>query len=167
MPRRHAFAPAVAVTIGLTLGLTLGATSAAHADVGVGAFVGEPTGLDVKLGLTGRTGLDFVLGWNTIRGFDRGGYGHVTYLLTPLVARGRSVVVPLRLGIGAAIFDQGGGLGNDLNVAARFPLELGLVFRRTPLELYGEIALKVTFIDEHDNHSTLDLDGGMGLRFYF
>ena len=65
-----------------------------------------------------------------------------------------------------AIFDQAGRFDDDLNVAARVPFELGLRFRRTPLEIYFEIALKLTVIDELDNHPTVDLDGGIGLRFY-
>jgi hypothetical protein len=42
-----------------------------------------------------------------------------------------------------------------------------LRFRRTPVEIYGEIALKLTFIDEDNDHRTVDLDGGIGIRFYF
>src|SRR3954462_3301311 len=87
---------------------SLRSESTARADVGIGAFVGEPTGLDVKLGLAQRSSLDIVLGWYSSwyhdnRDFTRGAYGHVTYLLTPVVGQGRSVVVPLRIGIGGAI----------------------------------------------------------------
>lgn len=146
------------------------ATAPARADVGIGAFIGEPTGLDVKLGLSGRSSLDLLLGWysrwrNT--NFDNGAYFHATYLVTPVVGHGRSVLVPLRLGIGAAVFDDSGRFNDDLNLAARFPLQVGLMFRSTPLEIYGEVALKLTVIDEGNDHPTLDLDGGIGIRFYF
>jgi hypothetical protein len=142
--------------------------STARAEVGVGIFLGQPTGLDVKLDLTQRSALDFVVGWYThYNDIDRGAYAHVTYLVTPLVTTGRSVIVPLRLGIGAAIFDDVGRFNDDLHVAARVPFELGLRFRRTPLEIYFEIALKLTFVDPGPNHPVLDVDGGIGLRFYF
>ena len=58
--------------------------SPARADFGLGLFLGEPTGLDLKFGMGNRSALDIVLGYTT---FDdaRTGYGHVTYLVTPLV----------------------------------------------------------------------------------
>jgi hypothetical protein len=47
------------------------------------------------------------------------------------------------------------------------PLEVGLWFRRTPLEIYGEIALLLTVLDSNSNYDRLRLQGGIGLRFYF
>lgn len=143
--------------------------SQARAEVGIGAFIGEPTGLDLKLGLSDRSALDILFGfyshWNDRDGIDDGTYAHVTYLVTPLVSSGGSVIVPLRLGIGGAVFDDYGRY-DDVNLAARFPLEVALVFRNSPVEIYGEIALKMTVIDGDGNHPFLDLDGGIGIRFY-
>jgi len=139
-----------------------GRPAPARADFGLGLFLGEPTGLDFKIGLGGRSGLDILLGFTSIRSaFDNGrvGYGHVTYLVTPLVAQGNAVTVPLRLGIGAALF----GPSDDLGVAIRAPVELGLRLRRTPLEFYGELAFVVVLVD--DVHS--DIQGGVGFRLYF
>jgi hypothetical protein len=144
------------------------APTAARAEVGIGLFVGEPTGLDVKLDLARRSALDIVLGVYSHydRFNDESGYGHLTYLVQPLVAHGDSVLVPLRVGIGVAIFDDHGRWDDDLNIAARVPFEVGLRFRNTPLEIYFEIALKMTFVDEDNDHPFVDLDGGLGLRFY-
>lgn len=145
------------------------APAPARAEVGIGVFFGEPTGLNFKLDLARKSALDILVGyyshWDNY-GFD-GAYGHATYLVQPMVAQGRSVVVPLRLGIGVAIFDQSGRFNDDLNLAARVPFEVGLRFRSTPLEIYFEVALKFTFLDGAPyNHETVDLDGGIGLRFY-
>ena len=146
------------------------AEHSARADVGIGAFIGRPTGLDVKLGLARRSSLDLLIGWysDTLHCVDCGAYGHVTYLLTPLVGQGESVNVPLRIGIGGAIYDRGGYFNDNLHLAARFPLEIAHAFRRTPLEIYFEIALKVTVLQDrpHDT-DPVDLDGGLGIRFYF
>jgi hypothetical protein len=145
------------------------APATARADVAIGAFFGEPTGLNLKLGLDRRSALDIVLGWynHWDNWNDDGAYAHLTYLVTPHVSHGRSVSVPLRVGIGAAIFDDVGRYDGDVHLAARMPLQIGLVFHGAPLELYGEIALKVTVVDPGPNHRTVDLDGGLGLRFYF
>lgn len=141
--------------------MVAGRPAPAHADFGLGLFLGEPTGLDFKIGLGNRSGLDFVLGFTT---FDdgRAGYGHVTYLVTPVVAQGNAVTVPLRLGIGAELIGPSG----DLSFGVRAPLELGLRLRRTPLEFYGELALAVILIDPADEVVS-DFQGGIGFRLYF
>lgn len=140
--------------------------SPAKADVGLGLFVGEPFGLDLKIDLQRRAALDLVLGVTTVRD-GRADYGHLTYLVTPVVGRGRSVLVPLRLGLGVALFDGGGDFGDEVNVAVRAPLQLGFVLRRTPLELYAEVAFKLLLVDGNDNQRTTDLDGGVGFRLLF
>lgn len=135
------------------------ATSSARADgIGLGFFFGDPTGLDLKIDLQRRSALDIVIGLANFR--ERGAkYAHLTYLVTPIVARGRSVDVPLRLGIGGAIY----GTSDFINAGVRVPFEVALAFRRTPLEIYGEIAMLLTLTDD----PRFDLQGGIGLRFYF
>ncbi len=129
--------------------------------IGIGLFVGEPTGFDLKVGLGRRSALDIVIGATSVRG-GRTDYAHLTYLVTPFVARGGSVLVPFRLGIGVATLAVVDG---NAHVAVRAPLEIGFRFRRTPLELYGEIAYKLVFVEE--DFVADDLDGGIGLRVYF
>jgi hypothetical protein len=144
---------AVAVAAALAL-----APSDAHADFGIGVFLGEPTGLDVKIGLQARSALDIVLGATSFRD-GRASYGHLTYLYTIVAANGQSVIVPLRIGIGGAMF----GNSDNIEAAVRAPFELGLRFRRTPIEIYGEIAAAIVLTQ--DAH--FDVQGGIGLRFYF
>ncbi len=142
--------------------LVLPVTAARAEGFGIGFFLGEPTGLDLKIDLQQRSALDVVLGITSLRNRDPL-YAHLTYLVTPFVGQGQAVRVPLRLGIGAAMY----GRGDDINAGVRVPVELGLWFRRTPLEIYGELALLLTLIDDNDNYNRLDLQGGGGLRFYF
>lgn len=141
------------------LAVLAGAVPAARADVGLGLFVGRPTGLDLKLGLAPRSGLDIVLGWDTFRD-GRDLYAHVTYLATLVVAHGQSVIVPLRLGIGGAIY------GGEPNFAVRAPLEIGFRFRSAPVELYGEIAARLELANRPGDPDFW-LDGGVGFRIYF
>lgn len=136
----------------------VGFPSTARADVALGLFFGRPSGIDLKLDLQPRSSLDALFGWTT---YERGrtGYGHLTYLYTLAAGRGRSVVIPIRIGIGAAVF----GNSDHLDFGGRVPLEVGFRFRGTPLELYLEGALLL--IATHGG----DVDGqfGVGLRFYF
>lgn len=148
----------------------LGTPAAAHADVALGGFFGDPTGLDLKVGVGNRAAVDILVGYADVRYFGGAGYGHLTYLLTPLIGRGQSVLVPLRLGIGVGLWDgyhdRFGDTGFDVGV--RFPVELGLRFRSVPLEIYGELALVLFAYREYDNnYGTLWGQGGLGLRFYF
>jgi hypothetical protein len=145
--------------------LCVASTAWADQGVGIGLFVGEPLGLDLKLGLGYRSNLDIVLGWDTYRD-GRDAYGHVTYLATLGVARGRAVSVPFRLGIGMAVYDDG-SFDNGVNLAVRAPLEIGLRFHNAPIELYGEVALQLTLIDDNNNNDDVDLQGGIGFRVYF
>jgi hypothetical protein len=141
----------------------IAAPSVASADVGLGLFLGEPTGVDLKLGLSPRTGIDILAGFKGYDGDRYGGdYAHVTYLLTPIVAHGSSVIVPFRLGIGVALIDIG-GFARDVHVGVRAPFEVGFRFRSVPLEIYGEISALLVF----ENNPFLDLDGGVGFRIYF
>lgn len=146
----------------VVLGLVVAARAApARADVGLGVFLGEPTGLDLKVGLGYRSALDLVLGFTRLSS-NADGYGHVTYLVTPLIAQGDAVTVPIRFGIGGALF----GSRDDLELAVRAPFEVGVRLRRSPLEFYGEIALAFVFVDPA-NDLELDVQGGGGFRVYF
>lgn len=144
----------------LILLVLVGVHGSARAEtIGIGLFLGQPTGLDLKIPLQRRSALDIVLGVNQ---FDDPhlSYGHVQYLATLGVARGRSVNVPFRIGVGVALI---GVTDDNTVVAARVPLQLGLRFRRSPIEIYGEIAFVVLFDDGTDT----DVDGGAGIRVYF
>lgn len=154
--------------LAVAVAAVLGATARpAQAEVGVGIFLGQPTGLDVKIGLQRRSALDIVVGWDDFDD-DRGrdGYAHVTYLINLGVARGSSVLIPFRLGIGGAVYGSGNEF-DEVNLAVRAPFEVGFRFRRTPLEIYLEAAIKLTVLDDNDNNDNIDGDGGVGLRVYF
>jgi len=143
----------------------IAAPPAAHAGIGVGLFVGEPLGLTIKADLKRRTAIEVLLGvddYDNDRGRD--GYAHLTFLASPFVAKGESVLIPFRLGIGAAVYDDGGD--DDVEVGVRAPFQLAFQFRSTPIELYLEISLLLELIDEDDNDD-LHFGGGLGFRMYF
>lgn len=137
----------------------------AKAEVGLGLFVGAPIGLDLKLDIAPRASVDLLFGWSNIPRADRSHYAHITFLGTPFVSYGESIVVPLRLGVGIAVYDD--DAFNTADVAVRAPLELALKFRRTPLEIYGEIAAEITFVDNFAQNDFFDVQGGVGIRVYF
>lgn len=161
--KRNLLLPIFAVVV--VVAMLAATVRPARAEIGIGLFVGQPTGLDIKLDLQRKTALDIVAGWKYFDDDGRDPYGHLTFLVNLTNARGRDVVVPFRLGIGGAVWDAGSG--DDVNIAVRAPFEVGIRFRRTPLEIYGEVALVLVLIDENDNDDNIDADGGIGLRVYF
>src|SRR5580692_1353148 len=133
----------------IVIALVIAASATARADVGLGLFVGEPVGLDLKIDAGYRSSLDIVLGWSTFRD-ARDQYAHLTYLATPVVGHGDAITVPLRIGIGVAFYGEG-SFDNGVNIAVRAPIEVALRFRRAPVEIYGEIAAEITFFDDNNN----------------
>lgn len=145
----------------LLIAMLLSVPATANAGVGIGLFLGEPTGFTLKADLQRRSSLEVLLGVNSVPRDNRGLYGHFTFLVAPFVANGRSVTIPFRFGIGGAVFDCG-----ETCVAVRAPFEIAFQFHSAPFELYLEIAAKLTLIDPaHD--ALFDLDGGGGFRIYF
>ena len=144
----------------------IGSTAApARADVGLGLIVGEPTALDLKLGFDRVSALDLAFGID--RAWDAYGYYfHATYLATLAVARGNSVNVPVRLGIGGAVF-WGDTHFDGFALGVRAPIELALRFRRAPIEIYLELALMLVVVDPAPSYVYLQGQGGLGLRVYF
>ena len=133
----------------------------ARAEIGIGIFIGEPLGGTLKIDIAQKMAVEVLAGATTFRR-GRSGYAHVTLLVQPFIVHGGSVLVPLRLGVGAALYDW----GHDIDLALRAPLEVGFRFVGTPLELYVELALALVVLDERDD-VWLDLQGGVGLRVYF
>lgn len=157
----------VTVVVVVVIGTLAATARPARAEIGVGIFLGQPTGFDLKVDLARRSALDVVVGWEYFDDDGRDGYAHLTYLVNLANVRGRSVFVPFRIGIGGVVSGGDGRFGDELDVGVRAPFEIGFRFRRTPLEIYGELALRLTLLDDNDNDDDIDVDGGIGLRFYF
>ncbi len=148
------------------LAAVLGPGAAAHAygpegrSVGIGIILPEPTGFTLEAYLSHNTALDFAIGWDTFNEHD--GYGHLDYLVLPVdLARSGSLSVPLYLGIGFWLLDAGDTFGG-----ARVPFGLALNFRGAPLQIFGEIALRVVLFGPGDP-DRIHLDGALGFRIFF
>ena len=130
--------------------------------IGIGVCVPEPSAFTIEAYITHNTAIDIAVGWDTFS--DRDAYGHLDYLVMPVdLGRGGSVSVPLYLGLGAFLLEA----QSDLYFGARVPLGLALNFRSAPLQLYGEIALRILIAAPHEPADRLDLDGDVGFRLFF
>jgi hypothetical protein len=143
-----------------------GGRSAMSRDFGLGLIIGAPTGLSAELRLGSNTSLDFALGLE--RFDDDELYLHFDYLVYPVdLASGGSVAVPLYLGVGAILWDRGNDFGDDLSLGVRVPFGLALAFRRAPVQIFFELAVRLIVVEEVDRDDDVDLTGGVGFRVYF
>ncbi len=156
--------------IGILLGLVLGAEPAsAQGRFGAGFVFGAPTGFAWKYRINQSNAIDGGLGFSP---YDQWRL-HVDYLWNsyPFREQGLSVFY----GIGAAVgFGRTGYFyvarngayfydNRDVGAAARIPVGLGYLIPRSPLEIYMEVAPLLVFAPV----GGVDVDAGLGARFYF
>jgi len=141
---------------------------------GLGLALGDPTGIVAKLWLSNTNALDFGFGfqhygWRRCDEFNNCGYGYrdysfnVDYLWQSNLVKG-PVQVDWHVGLGGrAYFWAAYRYEHDVNLAARAPIGLDMMFRNPSfLELYFEVAPALLLLPLE-----LILEGGMGIRFYF
>ena len=133
----------------LLVALALLAAPAAAAQVALGAQVGDPTGLSLKLG-EGRGTVLLALGWDLDDSISV--EGHYVLRARPLEASR----VSFFYGPGLYLRDSDSS-DADFGVSLGLGLETDLA---PELELYGLLSPRLLLIDE----SEFDLGGGIGLR---
>ena len=136
---------------------------------GLGIMLGEPTGLSGKLWLSGDKALGMGLAWGGVG--VPGGYLHLhgDYLFHKMdlisVSKGK---LPLYFGPGVRmrIWDDNNDRENDndgLDLGIRFPVGLAYLFDGAPIDVFLEVAPTLDLIPS----SSLDVDGGIGVRYWF
>jgi len=176
----------VIVFLGLVAGGS-GVAAAAEAPArpfGLGLVVGEPTGLTAKLYLSQPFALQFGAGFIDHFNGQDGFHLNVDAIWHPaMVARGSTFTMPFYIGVGGRLLDHSYDyfvndvhyVDHDTHLGVRMPLGLLVDFSRVPLDLYFEVAFVVdlVYFDEsygpyHDAYrDRFDLNGGVGLRYYF
>ena len=148
----------------------------ANKTFGLGLMLGSASGLSGKLYVSESTAIDFGIGAH--QGFrdDRGLHIHADFLWHPVVlASPDSFELPLYLGLGFRYLDHDRLDDRDDNrdhehLGIRGPVGLLLDFNRVPLDIFMELAMVLdvsSFDDARRDHGGLDIDGSIGLRYYF
>jgi len=142
----------------------------ANKSFGLGLMLGAPSGLSGKYYLTGDTALDFGVGVYHRFGHRDGLHVHADFLWHPVsLLATPAFELPLYFGLGGRIWDHG-TYRNDYydhtHIGLRAPLGIIFDFNRVPLDIFLELAMVVdVFVD--DEHSYADLNGAIGVRYYF
>jgi hypothetical protein len=141
------------------LTVILPTTTLAQQGMGVGVFVGEPSGISTKTWLSHTTAFDAAAAWS----IEGEGYFHVhgDYLIHNFnvfpVGRG---ALPLYYGVGARILNR---TNNTLNVGVRLPVGLEYLFQRAPFDIFLEVVPVLDLTPE----STVDVNASIGTRYFF
>jgi hypothetical protein len=132
--------------------------TAAPNKLGVGAMIGNPTGLNGKYWLEGNRAVDGGLAFS----FTKGAYLgiHSDYLIHNDAAFYFNDVYPLDLyyGIGGRML-----FGDGLDLGIRVPVGVAHQFKQQPADVFAEIAPIVDFI----SRTGFDLHFAIGARLYF
>ena len=127
-------------------------------DFGVGAMFGAPTGLSLKYWFTESMAVDGALAWHF--GDDDRFQIHADHLWhIPIpgwnVPNGR---LPVYIGAGLRVI-----AGDHSEAGIRIPLGLSYLVANAPVEVFAEIVPIVEFAPETSG----ELDGAVGIRYYF
>ena len=124
---------------------------------GIGLIIGEPTGISLKYWLDRKYAIDGGLAWSL------GGYFHVH---ADFLGHNRRLLRDINIKEGSFVLHYGIGArvkaSSRTIVGIRIPLGINFIFRRLPFDIFFEIAPVVNLIPA----TTLDINGGIGFRFY-
>jgi hypothetical protein len=154
------------IFIALFIALTSIYVSASGGNLGIGAVIGEPTGLSFKLKMGQKRAIDGALAV----GFFRSGrwiendekvamYARASHLwLFPDALPVTSGSLPVYLGAGARLTAI-----REFNLGVRGSAGIAYIPAKAPIDIFFEIGLVVDFIGSIGSH----IDAGMGLRYFF
>lgn len=133
----------------------------ANGPMGIGIFLGQPTGITFEMDLSQTSWLDFKAAWNLAGG--NGGssillQGNYEYAFPGMVTMGEESFTPF-VGVGAMLSVYDGGIG----LGARVPAGVSYRFRTVPVELFIELGLDVYLVPATD----IGFSGGLGARYRF
>ncbi len=130
---------------------------------GIGLVAGEPTGISWKLWTDKDKAWDGALAWSFIdNGYLRAHVDHLWHDNNALeVEKG---LLPIYYGIGGTIW-AGDRTQYDkhFNFGARGIIGMEYIFSEAPVDIFIELAPTLNLIPE----TGLDLQGGIGVRFFF
>jgi hypothetical protein len=135
------------------------AWAAEYRTFGIGVIAGEPTGITAKYMIDGNSGIDGGIGWKTSGDDEYHIYGDYLFHLHDLIAVKKGSL-PIYFGGGLRFVNRD---EKDDKFGIRIPVGLEYLFENVPLGAFGEIVPVLNLTPDTD----FDLEGGIGIRFYF
>ncbi len=146
---------------GLTVLLFCTASQAQEKGLGLGGFIGEPSGLCGKLWVTDTTAIDAAVSWSFTGNYSTA-YLQGDYLLHDFtLVQVENGKLPIYYGLGARILSD--TLSNTTQVGLRIPVGFSYLLEKAPFEVFVELAPVINF---SPNGGFL-FNGFIGGRYYF
>jgi hypothetical protein len=143
------------------------AGASSRAGFGLGVILGEPTGASMKLFFDEHSALQIHAAWDFT---DAGIAVIVDYLyhFDPIALESAVLALPLYIGGGLKFVQRPSTTrrvtdGSKFQFGLRLPIGIACAFKKFPLELFLEVAPGLRLISATD----FDIDGGVGVRWYF
>jgi len=127
--------------------------------IGGGVILGEPTGLTFKYMLDNLNAFDVGAGWETSGDDEFEIYADYLYHMYDLIRVPRGQL-PLYFGGGLRFIDRE---NRDNKFGVRIPVGVEYLFENVPLGAFLEAAPVLNLTPDTD----FDLEGGIGIRFFF
>ncbi len=139
--------------------ITLFASGAnAQGKFGLGIIIGEPTGISMKVKLSGTSAVDGALGWSFAKYSSL--HVHADYL--NVIAR-IAPQVPLYIGIGGRFKTNNSDKNQDSHLGIRVPFGLEYTPASTPIDLFFEVVPVMDLTPTTD----FNFNAAAGVRYYF
>ncbi|HZY10518.1 MAG TPA: hypothetical protein VFF29_05130 [Bacteroidota bacterium] len=125
---------------------------------GIGAIIGEPTGISIKNWLTSSTAIDAALAWSFVR--ETSFHIHADYLFHSHDAIKTEEPVILYFGIGGRIKT---GKNEQALFGARGVIGIAYFFEKAPVDLFLEAAPIIDLTPA----TAFRFNAGFGIRYFF
>ena len=126
---------------------------------GIGVIGGQPTGITFKYMINDTHGVDLGAGWRTSGDNEYHVYGDYLYHLNNLVTVPKGQL-PFYVGLGARFLIRD---DRDDKFGLRLPFGVEYLFANAPLGAFAEVVPVLNLSPDTD----FDLEGGIGIRFFF
>lgn len=135
---------------------------------GLGLMLGAPTGLSGKYYLSSDNALDFGVGFIRYYRERDGLHLHLDYLWHPVsLVSAAAFEMPLYVGVGGRLFDFDDNNDDAFAVGVRAPIGIAFDFNNAPLDVFFELAFVLDFFSGYSDRVGADVNGAIGVRFYF
>lgn len=139
--------------------ITAGVDAAERKKWGIGVMAGQPTGFTGKFMLNDTSAIDLGFGWSTSSDDEYAIYSDYLYHIYDLFGAAKGQL-PLYFGGGLSYVKRS---ARDDKFGVRIPIGVEYLFKKVPLGAFLEVVPVMNVTPDTD----FDLQGGVGIRFFF